>query len=242
MAYYSLKDCFLYCSGYDLSAQMTGLGAKMTSEFVKWRGLGSTAPTTTLLGTRDVEITCAGLYESTTTALTVAPGNTTNRVFVAGFETDDESKKFWGIPDALLSEAELNLAPDDLDRVTPVLVANGKGYEGYIVAPLAARTTAGNTQATYADMGASASAPKAFLIVTALDLDGYDSLTVTVQSCATSGGSYDDETAFTAVTTTGGQTVTLAGTVNRYLAIKWAYAGTGTDPSWTGWVGVAPEW
>jgi hypothetical protein len=243
MAYNSKKDTFLYCSGYNLGPYMDQIGAKMTSEVDSWRPCGTTFPTRTLTGEHAAEITLAGLYESASTALVGAAPDGTDRVWVAGFETDAVSKRFWGLRAAQVSESELVIADGAMDRIQPVLMANGAANIGYVVAPLVPRTTAGNTQATNADMEASAGAgvARAFLIVTALDLDGYDSVTITPQSCDTAGGIYADETAFTTVTAVGGQTVALATAVDRYLAVKWAYVGSGTSPSVTFWVGVSRD-
>lgn len=243
MAYYSKKDCFLYCSGYNLGPYMETIGAKQSSPVDEWRPLGSDYLTRTYTGEDNAEVTMAGLYETTSTAVVGAKPDSTSRVWVAGFETDDESKRFWGFRSAAVSEGELVMEEGKVHRISPVLTISGAHNEGYIVAPLTARTTAGNTQATYADMGASAGVgiASAFLIVTSITLGGYTNLVVTPQSCDTPAGTYLDETAFTAVTAAGGQCITLAGVVERYLAIQWVWTGAGSGMSWTGFVGVARD-
>ena len=109
---------------------------------------------------------------------------------------------------------------------------------GLIVAHLAARTAAGNTQATSVDNAASsAGGAVLYLACTDLTLDGYTDLVVKVRH-STDNSTYTDLGTFTARTLIGAQRLVVAGTVNRYLAISWAYTDAGTDPSWTGLVGV----
>jgi hypothetical protein len=244
MAYRSLVDCFCYGNGYNVGQYLTTLGIKATSGVAQFTTLGTAWPTAALTGTKTAELSLAGPYEDTVVApaFGTAGPDTTSRIFVAGFEGDTVSQRFYGFRSAAVGEVEIGLSPDDIDQFTPGIVVDGEFNYGYIVAPLAARTTAGNTQSTYADMGAAAtgSAAQAFLVVTSISLGGYDSVTVTVQS-SDDHVTFADETAFTTRSTIGAQSVTLADTTNRYLAIKWAYVGAGSSPTWTGFVGVSRD-
>jgi hypothetical protein len=111
---------------------------------------------------------------------------------------------------------------------------------GLIVADLVSRTAAGNTQATPVhDVAAdSAAGAQLYLACTALALGGYTNLIVQVMT-STNGSSWVVLDTFTALTLIGKERRVIAGAVRQYLAIAWAYTGSGSSPSWTGVVGVA---
>lgn len=113
-------------------------------------------------------------------------------------------------------------------------------YErGLIVAHLAARTAAGHTQATPVTNDAQTlTGAVAYLFCSALTLDGYTNVIVTVRD-SDDNITYGDLASFTARTVPGAQRLVIAGTIEKYLAISWAYTGAGTSPTWTGLVGVA---
>ena len=113
-------------------------------------------------------------------------------------------------------------------------------YErGVIVAHLAARAAAANTQATPVDNGAATTTGAVcYLVATDVTLDGAADLIVTVRK-STDNVNWFDLGAFTARTLIGTQRLVIAGAVPQYLAIAWAWGAGGTDPSWTGLVGVA---
>jgi hypothetical protein len=110
-----------------------------------------------------------------------------------------------------------------------------------LLAPRAARTTAGNTESASVDNGASsASGGTLYLFGDVLTLGGYTSLSVKLRDAATtptfadvSGG------AFTAVTTAPFcQALAISGTIRRHTAIAWSWNGSGSSPSWTGIVAL----
>ena len=114
----------------------------------------------------------------------------------------------------------------------------GTGYaldRAILAAPLAARTTAGNTDALYVDLGATASnGVRFYASATALTLGGYTNAKVTLRHSATPGSGYVD-IATTALTFTaaGGFSFEYTGSVNRYLSVSWSYTGTGSGQSIT---------
>ena len=109
--------------------------------------------------------------------------------------------------------------------------------------PVAAETTAtGDTTAAPVDSGASSADGAAlYLAITALALDGGTGVTVTVEHSA------DDVTytalgTFAAAPALGAQRVVVTGTVNRYLAVSWAFGGAaGAARSVTFMVGVCRQ-
>jgi len=115
-----------------------------------------------------------------------------------------------------------------------------KHEEGFIVALLAARTTAGNTQTTPLDNAAhSHGGGVAYLQCSALTLGGYTNLDVRVRHSATL-ASWADLATFTARTTVGAQRLVIStDPIERYLAVSWAWTGAGAGQSATFTVGVA---
>lgn len=77
----------------------------------------------------------------------------------------------------------------------------------------------------------------AFMHVTDLDLDGYDGLQVTMRDSADN-STFADLGAFAEVTDDrGAEVLTITGNVDRYVAVEWAFTGSGTAP--TGYLFVA---
>jgi hypothetical protein len=115
-----------------------------------------------------------------------------------------------------------------------------------IVHALSTETTAGNTDATYVDLGATGGGTNggAFAVhITALT--GCTNATLSLRHCATSGGSYQaispTATAVLPASVPGGadagQYVTFTGTINRYVSVGWAYS-VPSSPSITFALGV----
>ena len=244
MTWYSSKDvAYVFWNHCTITGFLNAVRIKTTAKLVDTTGLGDTWREMSDTGLREGELEMTGLYDGDVLAENgMNTVSATDRVASVLLEGNTVSKRFYGFQKAILSGTEVGISSDSVHTSTPVYTMRGAIDHGYVVAPWAARTTAGNTQATYADAGASMTAPRAYLNITGLTLGGYTNLVVTVQSCATSDGSYDDETAFTAVTaaSTGSQCITLSGAVNRYLAVKWAWTGAGTGQSASFFVGVAP--
>lgn len=131
----------------------------------------------------------------------------------------------------------------DTDRITRYEcgLACGEFDRGIIIANLAARTTAGDTKASYTDENGASSAngAAAYLEVNALALGGYTNCIVKLQH-STDHSVWADLVTFDAVT--GAQTAQrklATGTVNRYMAVTWTWTGSGADQSITFGVGVA---
>lgn len=110
---------------------------------------------------------------------------------------------------------------------------SAKGHdEAVILHALGEETADGDTDASAVDGGAqSTDGATVYLQVTDLDLGGYDDVTITVIDDADNSGTFGDLVAFTDVSAIGAERVTVAGTVERYVAVKWEFNGTGSNPS-----------
>jgi hypothetical protein len=215
----------------------------ITTEAVcpKRRPLGQAFKTAYPTGQIDSELAVEGWLDSVTV---LQLGDLTNDAKVVSvlFGGNAVSQLFAGFKTAYVTGAKLGMSEDDLDSFEPLLVtSDSKAHVGYVVAPYAARTTASNTDATYATMTeTSAASGTAFLHVAALTLGGSTSCTVTVRH-STDHITFSDHTAFTNVTAVGAQTLALASTVNKYLSISWAWNGAGSDQSLSAFVGVVVD-
>lgn len=125
-----------------------------------------------------------------------------------------------------------------LTRVNAEWEVDAYDDKGLLVAHHVARGAAGNTQATPVDnLASTAGGVALYLFLTALDLDGHDGLVVTVRD-ADAGLVFADLQAFAEMDAVGAQRLVASGTVERNLAVSWAWTGAGTDPSATFLVGA----
>jgi hypothetical protein len=240
VAYVSGKDLHaIFFDGLDVKQSNNELSITSEAVMPRRRPLGSVYKNCYPTGQVDGEMTITGwLDDVTSPQLGDLTGD--SKVISVLYEGNAVSLHFAGFAAANVTGAKIGTAEDDLDTYEPVITANGRGpLIGYVVAPHAARTAAGNTDSAYATMNeASGVSGTAFLHVTAIDLGGYDDVTVKVRH-STDHITFADHTAFAAVTAVGAQTVALAATVNKYLSISHAYGGAGSDPTFTAFVGVA---
>lgn len=240
MAYLSGKDVHaVFIDELDVKQSQNALTITNEAVAPKRRPLGSASPGCYLTGQVDGEMTISGWLDSETA---VQLGDLTGdaKVISVLFAGNTVSSLFAGFQSAYVTGNKVGTDEDDLDSFEPVITANGcKANIGYVVGPHAAYTSAANTDATYATMNDDTGATGVgFLHITAIDLDGYDSVTFTVRH-SDDHITFADHTAFTTAAAVGAQTVALAATVNKYLSVAHAYVGAGTDPSVTAFVGVA---
>lgn len=242
MAYLSGKDCaYLFVDGTDVAVSNNEVGITTEAVCPRRRPLGQAFKSAYLTGQVDTELTVSGWLNPATEA-ELAHGTADSKVISVLFGGNAVSQLFAGLKSAYVSGRKLGMSEDDLDTLEPVLVTSDcRANIGYVVAPYAARTTAANTDATYATMTeTSAASGTAFLNVAALSLGGSTSCTVKVRH-STDHITFADHTAFANVTAVGGQTVALASTVNKYLSISWAWNGAGSNQSISAFVGVAVD-
>lgn len=241
MAYLSGKDCaYVLVDGVDVATSNNAVSVTTEAVCPKRRPLGQAFKTAYLTGQVDSELTISGWLDSTTQAqladmtgdakvISVLYGGNTVGQPLAAFKT------------AYVTGSKLGVSEDDLDTYEPVLVTSDcKANIGKLIAPLAARTTAANTDATNADLGADAASGTAFLHVTALTLGGYTSCTVTVRH-SDDDVTYSNHTSFTTTTAVGAQSLALASTIQQYVSVGWAWVGAGADQSITFAVGLAVD-
>jgi hypothetical protein len=240
MAYKSAKDLYaVYFDELDVKATNTELGVTWESIVSRKRPLGSTYPRSLPTSQYDSGMTLSGwLDDSTVTMLGDKTGAA--RVVSILHEGNAVSDRCFNFQSAFISSLKSNTPEDEVDAFEPGITVDGAFDFGYVAAPWAARTTAGNTDLAYATMLASGASGRAYLHVTDLTLGGYTNCVITVRT-STDHSTFTDHTAFTAVTAIGAECIALPTTVNEYLSVSWAWTGDGSDQSISFYVGVATD-
>lgn len=159
------------------------------------------------------------------------------RVLSYGYEGNTVGQSFIGAAGALRGKYSRSASNKGLTKATGGFTVSGHTAEGKILAPLAARTAAGDTTATYVDGYGEPNTGYAYLQTSALALGGYDDCTITVQDSADH-ISWATRGTFSAVTAVGAERITIAGTIGRYTSITWAWTGSGTGQSITFMAGL----
>ena len=159
----------------------------------------------------------------------------TSQVLLLAHEGNVAGKKAFGCAGAFAATYDRGLAIAEFHKATATHTVTGELEEPIILAALAARTTAGNTEAASIDNGADTLVGGAgYLGVTALTLGGYTNLVVKVRH-SDDNSTFADLLTFTAATGIVGErkAVSAATTVQQYLAISWAWTGAGSGQSAT---------
>ena len=235
MAYYGWDEIvYVLIGGYDLKTVVTGLALEDEAVVVEKHFAADVYPTSIILGTGRGAVEIDAVLNSPTTdqiVSTSGAGRVLSVLYagniVSGLCALYRSVKIGGI--------SVPLSPDDIHGLKPTFVNSGKVYLiGRVVAPVAARSAAGNTDATYCDLGAGITIGTVALHVTALTLGGYTNLIAKLRDSADH-ITFADHTTMTAVTAIGAEAKDLAA-CNRYTSISWAWTGAGSGQSWTGGV------
>jgi hypothetical protein len=237
MAYYSLKDVsHVMFDGVNVADGIDNISLKVAAKTAEHHACGQVFPYNFSLGMFSGELTLGGWMDSVATTPTTGGKinalSTADMVVSVLIEGNLASRRCWSYQAARVSELETVFSLDDVHKLTPGITVSGAVDYAFVAAAYASRTTAGNTDTTYADMGfLSSSGARAYLHVGALTLGSATSATVVVRH------SSDNITfaphgsgSFANVTTTGGQSITLSGLVNRYISTSWIYnGGAGTS-------------
>jgi hypothetical protein len=203
--------------------------------------LNSAWPVPTPVGAKKGEFKQSGWFDDATNATHDAfnEQQAVSRVLCYGFESNTIGEAMTGFAGVYASKYTRIVSRNQLHRANADYQISGSVDEGVILHALGAETADGDTESTPVDnSGSSADGGAGFLQVTAIDLDGYDDIAVTVLD-SSDDVTYAELVAFTVRTAIGAERKTVAGTVNQYLAAAWAFTGTGTSPSVTFVAGFA---
>ncbi|MBF8255132.1 MAG: hypothetical protein HW375_39 [Anaerolineales bacterium] len=238
MARYGSADVgFFLVGGYDLLGYQISLNPKKARETEETHTLGDSWVETELTGIRSAEFTQDGFFDDVAGGNNEAlVANADERVMMLALEGNTIGKKFIGFAGALQVDYERKASRGALHKASAAYKGSGAVEEGVILhGQTAESATSGNTEgASSVDNGASsANGGSAYLEVPALTLGGFTNFAPKVRHSADD-VTYADLVSFTVVTASpAAERKTVAGTVNRHLAISWAYGGAGAGQSAT---------
>jgi hypothetical protein len=233
---------FVLIDGYSLAPYLTELEDGHEAKTEDTTVLTLSAVTHGYAGLEEFKLSLKGFYDDATGASDAAlcTGVGVRRVVNYAVEGNTVGKAMVGFAGALQGSYRRGAKNGELHKASVDFKGAGEVEEGYIIAPLAARTTAGNTTATKVNCLASGTGGVAFLQCTALTLGGYTNLAIKLQDSA-NGTDFADITggAFTALTAAPGkQRLAIAGAIRQYVAVAWSYVGAGSNPTGTWFVGL----
>jgi hypothetical protein len=251
VAKYSSKDvAFFLVGGYSLLGFQTDLTVSKEAVLEDSTVLGLSWETRESVGLRRATVEQNGFFDDAAlgnnvalvTGASTGPGS--DRVLVLGVAGNAIGRAFTGVVGALQAVYDRVVERGALHKANARYLITGQVDEGVILHALGPESGAtGNTETTPADNGAQTTAGMVgYLQVSQLVLGGYTSFNVKLRS-SPDNVTYSDVAggAFAAVTSsaTAQRIVPSIGTVPRYLAISWSYAGAGAGQSATFMVGAS---
>ena len=231
---------YLLVSGMNVLSDTTMIEDTQEALIEETTCLGDSYEQQTYVGVKRFSVSQEGFFNDAANAINAAlitPG--TSKVLSYAPAGNTLGAKFISSPTVIANYVR-QIARGALTKAKAMYESEGNHDEGKIVATLAARTTAGNTQAASLDnTAASSNGCAATLQMTSLTLGGYTNIIVKLQDSADN-SSFADIITFTAITAApAAERKTLTGSVRRYLAAAWAYTGSGSSQTATWTLGVA---
>jgi hypothetical protein len=229
---------FFLIGGRSVLGTRTSIDVKAIASAKETTALGDTWAEWSATGITRGELSQEGFFDDAAGAINEAlcEREDTSQVVLLAHEGNTAGKQAFGFAGAYAATYDRKLAVDEFHQATATHTISGQVEMPTILAALAARTTAGNTEAASIDNTASsANGGGAYLQVSALTLGGYTNLVVKVRHSADN-ITFADLATFTAVTAAPAserKAVAAGTTVNQYLAISWAWTGAGSGQSAT---------
>ena len=238
MTTYGLPDLdFVLWRGYDVTGIVTSYADEIENPVEDRTAAGGAVEVSEFAGTQSGTIELGAFYDSVLTEALEASVDGAQAVFMAALEGNTAGKYVACSARALKQHYQRAMERGGLHKAVVSWIANDATFtidRAQLIAPLAARTTAGNTQASYVDAGAATTGGARWYVeTTALTLGGYTNATVQLQDSADHVSWGDVSGAVATFTDIGAEMVAITGTVRQYRACAWAYTGAGSNPSVT---------
>ena len=235
MPNYGPSNAFLFVTGAELSGYTFDMSEGQEHAVQPSHGLGDTMEESLPVGImKTILETGNGFYDESVGNINAAYQSmgATRQLACYGFAGKTLGKDAIIIDGTYANQWKRTATRDGITLGKATHTVDGRRWQGKIVHPATAVTADGNTQSTPVDNAASsASGGVADLHVAALTLGGYTSVTVKVRHSADN-VTYADLCTFTVVTAIGfAERQTIAGTINRYLAISYEFNGAGSGQS-----------
>jgi hypothetical protein len=242
MTTYNSADCGFFCLGpYNCLSAIGKIiegASKPTSEVTP---LGVSAEAYHQKGRVARTLTQEGWFDDSAGSVHTALNNlpTTNLPLLMAHKGNVTGRKAIGFDVIHSVGYEIQLQEGDVTLAKAEYAIASLREEVILVMPLAARTTAGNTDATYVDLGVAggANGGAVYEAVTALTLDGYTNAVHKLHHSADH-ITFTPLVTMTAVIVPGAERKTTATAIERYVSASWEYTGSGTSPSVTSVLGV----
>lgn len=242
MANFGLPDLdFVLYRGYDVTGLVTRFSDEIVNQIDDRTAAGYETAVETFSGPQAATVEMSGFYDSVlTTAMEASPSvgehsGGVQAVLMYALEGNTLGNKCGCLAHALKKSYKRSEDKGKLHKAALSWAANSALFtidQATIIAPLAVRTTAGSTEATYVDGGAASNNGGRFYVsVPALALGGYTNLTAQLRHSTDHITWTDVAGALATFTATNAQMIAYSGTTNRYRAIAWAYGGAGAGPS-----------
>ncbi len=242
MARYSSADIgFLLLDGYDILGQVTDLDEDQEAILEETTVLGDADETHGFVGLKKGTLSQNGFYDDAADSVNDALIGLAERVMVIGIEGNTIGKQFIGWQGAIAAKYRRQVSGGAFHKATADYQVTGKVEDGLVLHAHAQETAAsGDTESSPVDNSAlSAIGGAGYLEVSELALGGYTDVTVKIRDSADD-IAYGDLITFTNVSSAQtGKRKAVAGTVERYLAMSWAFNGAGAAQSITPMVGFA---
>jgi len=234
--FFGLPDLdFVIYNGRELVGMVTGLTDEMSNATEDVTVASNSVSLQKFVGIQDGSVQLSGFYDDDVyDALQSAPSG----VLMYALEGNTRGKHCacCEIAKPLAPKRSMEARAFHKSDVNFAVMGSGGAAieEALLVAALAARTTAGTTDATYVDLGATAAnGVRLFGGVTALTLGGYTNAKLQLRHSADHVTFANVTDAVLTFTDEGALMAQVTSSVNRYLSIGWSYTGSGTGQSTT---------
>lgn len=239
MAKYGPASAFLLVGGRDISSDTFQLDEGFEQVTQQSNGLGASWEEHLPVGVaRAILEASGGIYDDETDGIVDAlqEQGSTRQLVSYGFAGDAIGQDAIHVDGDYAVTWKRTLARDGLVMAHAMHRLSGARLEGKILHDISSESADGDTESSSVDNSASSSGgATADLHVPAIDLGGYTNVVVKVRH-STDNVTFSDLITFTAVTAVGAERKTVAGTVNRYLAMSWTWTGSGSSQSVTPYV------
>lgn len=240
MAKYGLDDLSLILiDGYNLTGYITDFSDHKEATLEEATTAGADWQSWLFTGEMKFSLSMSGFFDDTDNASNEALcSQYASRVICYGPAGNTLGQALTMMSGPIQGKYERGPSRGEITKASVEYEGSGEVETGTIIAPLTARTTAGNTESTPENTAKTTLGGAGYLQVTALTLGGYDNVIVKLRDSADN-ITYGDLVSFTAVTAApDAERKAITGDIEQYVAISWAYTGSGTGQTFTALVGL----
>lgn len=220
---------FLLVDEYNILGVTTELSDKIEVGLEETHALGDAWRAHAPTGLRSGTLEQSGFYDDAANGVNdaLAEQSQTSRIVSYGLEGNTIGKRFRGLSGAFAGEYERIASRGELHKANGIWTVSGTIDEnGLILHDLSAETADGDTETTGQQDNAASSANggAAYLHCTSITLGTATNLVVTFRD-SSDDITYANLQAMTALTAAGSERIEVSGTVERYIAVSWAWTG-----------------